>query len=95
MHNVELSFALFSRDTHNSFEKVEKKELHERQDFQIDNSFKYFRQSFKINDRATYQRFDENSWSFFCQSNEQTQESQLRDSLEIADKANSYNLKYE
>jgi hypothetical protein len=61
MRNVELSFALFSRDTHYNFEKVEKKELHKRQDAQIDNSFKHFRQSSKINDHATYQEFDEDS----------------------------------
>ncbi len=42
-----------------------------------------------------YQRFNEDSWSSFRQSNKQTQESQLRDNLEIVHEANLYNLKYE
>ncbi len=95
MRRAELSSSLFSRDTYYNFEKVEKKELHERQNVQIDRSFKHFRQSSEISDRATYQRFNKDSWSFFCQSNEQTQKSQLRNNLETADEANSYDLKYE
>jgi hypothetical protein len=54
MRRAELSFSLFSRDTYYNSEKVEEKELHERQSVQIDCFFKHFRQSSKINDRATY-----------------------------------------
>ncbi len=61
MRRVELSFSLFSRDTYYNSEKVEKKELHERQSVQIHCSFKHSRQNSEINDRATYQRFDEDS----------------------------------
>jgi hypothetical protein len=49
------------RETHIIILKESKKELHERQNVQIDRFFKYFRQNLKINVRATYQRFDENS----------------------------------
>jgi hypothetical protein len=95
MRRVELSFSLFSRDTYYNFKKVEKKELHERQSVQIDRFFKHFWQSSEISDRATCQRFNEDSWSSFCQSDEWTQKSQLRNSLEIVDETNLYDLKYE
>jgi hypothetical protein len=75
--------------------KSKKKELHERQDVQIDRSFKHFRQSLEINDCATFKWFDEDLWSSFRQSNERTQKLQLRNNLEIVDEANSYDLKYE
>jgi hypothetical protein len=53
-------FRCFS-ETHIIVLKKSKKKLHERQNVQIDRFFKHFRQSSEVNDRATYQRFNENS----------------------------------
>jgi hypothetical protein len=56
------------RETHIiTLKKSKKKELHERQNVQIDRFFKHFWQSSKVNDRATYQRFNEDSWFSFRQ----------------------------
>ncbi len=54
LRRAELSFALFQRDAYHCTEKVEKEELHERQDIQIDRLIEHFRQSAEIDHRATY-----------------------------------------
>jgi hypothetical protein len=54
LRRIELSFALFQRDAHHCTEKVEKEELHERQDIQIDRLIEHSRQSAEIDHRAAY-----------------------------------------
>jgi hypothetical protein len=54
LRQIELSFALFQKDVHHCIEKIEKEELHERQDIQIDRLIEHFRQSAEIDHRAAY-----------------------------------------
>jgi hypothetical protein len=54
LRRAELSFALFQRNAHHCTEKVEKEELHERQDIQIDRLIEHFRQSAEIDHCAAY-----------------------------------------
>jgi hypothetical protein len=54
LRRIELSFALFQKDAHYCTEKVEKEELHERQDIQIDRLIKHSRQNAEIDHRAAY-----------------------------------------
>jgi hypothetical protein len=54
LRRIELLFALLQRDAHHCIEKVEKKELHERQNIQIDRLIEHFRQSVEIDHRAAY-----------------------------------------
>jgi uncharacterized protein with PIN domain len=54
LRRVELSFALLQKDAHHCIEKVEKEELHERQDIQIDRLIEHFRQNAEIDHRAAY-----------------------------------------
>jgi hypothetical protein len=54
LRRVELSFALFQKNAHHCIEKIEKEELHERQNIQIDRLIEHFRQSAEIDHRAAY-----------------------------------------
>jgi hypothetical protein len=54
LRRVELSFVLLQKDAHHCIEKVEEKELHKRQNIQIDRLIEHFRQSAEIDHRATY-----------------------------------------
>jgi hypothetical protein len=54
LRRVELSFVLLQKDAHHCIEKIEKKELHERQNIQIDRLIEHFRQSAEIDHRAAY-----------------------------------------
>jgi hypothetical protein len=54
LRRAELSFALLQKNAHHGTEKIEKKELHERQDIQIDRFIEHFRQNAEIDHRATY-----------------------------------------
>jgi hypothetical protein len=54
LRRAELSFALLQKDAHHCIEKVEKEELHERQNIQIDRLIEHFRQSAEIDHRAAY-----------------------------------------
>jgi hypothetical protein len=54
LRQAELSFALLQKDAHHYIEKVEKEELHERQDIQIDRLIEHFRQSAESDHRAAY-----------------------------------------
>jgi hypothetical protein len=54
LRRAELSFTLFQKDAHHCTEKVEKEELHERQDIQIDRLIEHSRQNAEIDHRAAY-----------------------------------------
>jgi hypothetical protein len=54
LRRIELSFALLQKDAHHCIEKIEEKELHERQNIQIDRFIEHFRQSAEIDHRAAY-----------------------------------------
>jgi hypothetical protein len=54
LRRVELLFTLLQKNAHHCTEKVEKKELHERQNIQIDRLIEHFRQSAEIDHRAAY-----------------------------------------
>jgi hypothetical protein len=54
LRRAELSFALLQKDAHHNIEKIEKEELHEHQDIQIDRLIEHFRQSAEIDHRAAY-----------------------------------------
>jgi hypothetical protein len=54
LRRIELSFVLFQKNAHHDIEKVEKEELHEHQDIQIDRLVEHFRQSAEIDHRATH-----------------------------------------
>jgi hypothetical protein len=54
LRQIELSFALLQKDAHHCIEKIEKKELHERQNIQIDRLIEHSRQSAEIDHRAAY-----------------------------------------
>jgi hypothetical protein len=54
LRRAELSFALLQKDAHHCIEKIEKKELHKRQDIQIDRLIEHFRQNAEIDHCAAY-----------------------------------------